>query len=316
MVAEFTGVRDRRRRARRRRTCTPAHSGAAVARRRRRRRRRRAIDRAAARLPALRTPTRRRRGGRPTIRPTAPRPRPASCSPTRRPAATTCASVIAAIVDDGDLLELRAGGRRTSSPASRRSAASPSASSPTSRSRSPARSTSRPRRRARASSASATRSTCRSSRWSTRPASIPGKDLEWRGMIRHGAQLAFAYARATVPRICVILRKSYGGAYIVMDSKKMGNDLCLAWPTRRARRHGRRRRRRDPAPPGHARGAGAARGRLRGAAPQPVRRGRAGLRRRRDRAGRHACGDRTRARDARQQAGVDSSDRKHDNTPL
>jgi len=59
----------------------------------------------------------------------------------------------------------------------------------------------------------------------------PGKDLEWRGMIRHGAQLAFAYARATVPRICVILRKSYGGAYIVMDSKRMGNDLCLAWPS-------------------------------------------------------------------------------------
>ncbi len=49
-------------------------------------------------------------------------------------------------------------------------------------------------------------------------------------MIRHGAQLVFAYGRATVPRICVILRKSYGGAYIVMDSKKMGNDLCLAWP--------------------------------------------------------------------------------------
>jgi propionyl-CoA carboxylase beta chain len=49
-------------------------------------------------------------------------------------------------------------------------------------------------------------------------------------MIRHGAQLVFAYARATVPRICVVLRKSYGGAYIVMDSKEMGNDLCLAWP--------------------------------------------------------------------------------------
>ena len=49
-------------------------------------------------------------------------------------------------------------------------------------------------------------------------------------MIRHGAQLVFAYGRATVPRICVVLRKSYGGAYIVMDSKKMGNDLCLAWP--------------------------------------------------------------------------------------
>ena len=59
----------------------------------------------------------------------------------------------------------------------------------------------------------------------------PGKDLEWRGMIRYGAQLAFAYARATVPRVSVTLRKSYGGAYIVMDSKHMGNDLALAWPS-------------------------------------------------------------------------------------
>jgi acetyl-CoA carboxylase carboxyltransferase component len=63
------------------------------------------------------------------------------------------------------------------------------------------------------------------------PGFYPGKDLEWRGMIRHGAQLVFAYGRATVPRVCVILRKSYGGAYIVMDSKRMGNDICLAWPT-------------------------------------------------------------------------------------
>jgi acetyl-CoA carboxylase carboxyltransferase component len=62
------------------------------------------------------------------------------------------------------------------------------------------------------------------------PGFYPGKDLEWRGMIRHGAQLAFAYARATVPRISVTLRKSYGGAYIVMDSKTMGSDLALAWP--------------------------------------------------------------------------------------
>ena len=59
----------------------------------------------------------------------------------------------------------------------------------------------------------------------------PGKDMEWRGMIRHGAQLAFAYARATVPRVGLTLRKSYGGAYIVMDSKAMGCDLHLAWPT-------------------------------------------------------------------------------------
>ena len=63
------------------------------------------------------------------------------------------------------------------------------------------------------------------------PGFMPGKDLEWRGMIRHGAQLVFAYAEASVPRVCVILRKAYGGAYIVMDSKSMGNDVCLAWPS-------------------------------------------------------------------------------------
>ncbi len=62
------------------------------------------------------------------------------------------------------------------------------------------------------------------------PGFYPGKDLEWRGMIRHGAQLAFAFARATVPRVCVALRKAYGGAYIVMDSRHMGNDVYLAWP--------------------------------------------------------------------------------------
>ena len=63
------------------------------------------------------------------------------------------------------------------------------------------------------------------------PGFQPGKDLEWRGMIRHGAQLAFAYAAASVPRICVTLRKSYGGAYIVMDSRYMGNDMAFAWPS-------------------------------------------------------------------------------------
>ncbi len=63
------------------------------------------------------------------------------------------------------------------------------------------------------------------------PGFYPGKDLEWRGMIRHGAQMAFAYARATVPRVSIALRKCYGGAYIVMDSKTMGNDLALAWPS-------------------------------------------------------------------------------------
>jgi acetyl-CoA carboxylase carboxyltransferase component len=63
------------------------------------------------------------------------------------------------------------------------------------------------------------------------PGFQPGRDLEWRGMIRHGAELVHAYAAATVPRLCVVLRKAYGGAYIVMDSRGLGNDLCLCWPT-------------------------------------------------------------------------------------
>ena len=63
------------------------------------------------------------------------------------------------------------------------------------------------------------------------PGFEPGRDLEWRGMIRHGAELVHAYAAATVPRLCVVLRKAYGGAYIVMDSRGVGNDLCVAWPS-------------------------------------------------------------------------------------
>jgi len=62
------------------------------------------------------------------------------------------------------------------------------------------------------------------------PGYQPGKDLEWRGIIRHGAQLVHAYAAATVPRLSVVLRKAYGGAYIVMDCKTLGNDYCCAWP--------------------------------------------------------------------------------------
>jgi acetyl-CoA carboxylase carboxyltransferase component len=62
------------------------------------------------------------------------------------------------------------------------------------------------------------------------PGFEPGRDLEWRGMIRHGAELVHAYSAATVPRVCIVLRKAYGGAYIVMDSRGVGNDVCLAWP--------------------------------------------------------------------------------------
>ncbi|MGH9179222.1 MAG: acyl-CoA carboxylase subunit beta [Acidimicrobiales bacterium] len=63
------------------------------------------------------------------------------------------------------------------------------------------------------------------------PGFQPGKDIEWRGMIRHGAELVHAYAAATVPRVSVVLRKAYGGAYIVMDSLGLGGDVALAWPT-------------------------------------------------------------------------------------
>jgi acetyl-CoA carboxylase carboxyltransferase component len=62
------------------------------------------------------------------------------------------------------------------------------------------------------------------------PGFEPGRDLEWRGMIRHGAELVHAYGAATVPRLCVVMRKAYGGAYIVMDSRGLGNDLTVAWP--------------------------------------------------------------------------------------
>jgi acetyl-CoA carboxylase carboxyltransferase component len=63
------------------------------------------------------------------------------------------------------------------------------------------------------------------------PGFEPGRDLEWRGMIRKGAQLVHAYGQASVPRLCVVLRKAYGGAYIVMDSKRLGSDWCAAWPS-------------------------------------------------------------------------------------
>jgi acetyl-CoA carboxylase carboxyltransferase component len=63
------------------------------------------------------------------------------------------------------------------------------------------------------------------------PGFLPGVDQEHSGIIRHGAKLLYAYADATVPRITVILRKSYGGAYCVMNSKKLGGDFNFAWPT-------------------------------------------------------------------------------------
>lgn len=63
------------------------------------------------------------------------------------------------------------------------------------------------------------------------PGYLPGVEQEWNGIIRHGAKILYAYAEATVPKITVILRKAYGGAYIAMGSRSLGADLCLAWPT-------------------------------------------------------------------------------------
>ena len=63
------------------------------------------------------------------------------------------------------------------------------------------------------------------------PGFLPGTDQEWRGVIRHGAKLLYAFCEATVPKITVIVRKAYGGAYDVMNSKHVRGDVNLAWPT-------------------------------------------------------------------------------------
>ena len=63
------------------------------------------------------------------------------------------------------------------------------------------------------------------------PGFLPGSDQEFRGIIRHGAKLLYAYAEATVPKVSVLIRKAYGGAYIVMSSKHLRGDINLAWPS-------------------------------------------------------------------------------------
>ena len=63
------------------------------------------------------------------------------------------------------------------------------------------------------------------------PGFLPGTDQEWRGVIRHGAKLLYSFCEATVPKITVIIRKAYGGAYDVMNSKHVRGDVNLAWPS-------------------------------------------------------------------------------------
>ena len=63
------------------------------------------------------------------------------------------------------------------------------------------------------------------------PGFLPGTEQEWNGIIRHGAKLLFAFCEATVPKVTVIVRKAYGGAYDVMNSKHIRGDFNYAWPS-------------------------------------------------------------------------------------
>ena len=140
--------------------------------------------------------------------------------------------VLRRVVDDGDVPRDPAGvGAGTSSSGSRDSADGASASSRSSRRSSPARSTSMRRSRRRGSSGPATASTSRWSRSSTCPGSCPASAQEHGGIIKHGAKLLYAYCEATVPKLTVITRKAYGGAYDVMSSKHIRGDMNFAWPT-------------------------------------------------------------------------------------
>ncbi len=121
------------------------------------------------------------------------------------------------------------------------------------------------------------------------PGFLPGTEQEFGGIIRHGAKLLYAYAEATVPKITVITRKAYGGAYCVMGSKHLRTDVNLAWPTAEIAVMGAEGavnivyRRELTAPETAA----AEDRRVQGPLRQPVRRRRTRLYRRRDRAARN-----------------------------
>ena len=166
-------------------------------------------------------PTTRSIGGVPSRRARSRRPPPAATtSAVSPPAIRRCRLPVRGA---------RTVGRQRGHGVAPRSPADRSASSPISRCRWPARSTSPASQKAARFVAFCDAFNLPILTLVDTPGFYPGKDLAAVDGC-HGAQLVFAYGRATVPWICVILRKSYGGAYIVMDSKRMGNDLCLAWP--------------------------------------------------------------------------------------
>ena len=136
------------------------------------------------------------------------------------------------------------------------------------------------------------------------PGFLPGVDQEYGGIIRHGAKLLYAYCESTVPRIQVITRKAYGGAYVVMNSKSIGADLAFAWPTAELAVMGPQgaveivyRRELQQAADPVARRGGAGRG-VHREVRRPVRSRRARLHRRRDRPRRDPPEARRRAADA------------------
>ena len=136
------------------------------------------------------------------------------------------------------------------------------------------------------------------------PGFLPGTDQEYGGLIKHGAKLLFAFTEATVPKVTVITRKAYGGAYDVMSSKHIRGDVNYAWPTAEIAVMGAkgaveilyRAELGDPDQDQEAHR------RISGALRQSVRGGGAGLYRRGDHAARHAQAHRPRATDAAQQA--------------
>ena len=127
------------------------------------------------------------------------------------------------------------------------------------------------------------------------PGFLPGTSQEWGGIIRKGAKLLYAYAEATVPKLTVITRKAYGGAYDVMASKHLGADFNFAWPTAEVAVMGPEGavniiyRRDISASPTPGRPPPEADRRLQGALRQPLHGGRARLHRRRDRPPRDAA---------------------------
>ena len=238
-----------------------------------------------------------RRPGRP-----ARRPRPATCIPASPTGGYDVRDVARSIVDDGDLLELRAhwapnlvtglatiGGRPVGIVANQPVSIAGTLDIPASQ------------KGARFVSFCDALGLPLLTLVDT-PGFYPGKDLEWRGMIRHGAQLAFAYARATVPRVAVVLRKAYGGAYIVMDCRSMGMRPVPGVAVGRDRRDGGQGRGRDPAPPGVARAPGRAARRPTRSASSTRTWPPTGLRRRGHRSGRHPPRGGRRLRPARHQA--------------